>query len=45
MWLILTTLRFGTASHVTIVHNLIMGASIFVASLVATSAADYPPRA
>ena len=41
VWLILTTLRFGTASHVTIVHNLIMGASIFVASLVATSVADY----
>jgi hypothetical protein len=41
VWLILTTLRFGTATHVTIVHNLIMGASIFVASLVATSSADY----
>ena len=41
VWLILTTLRFGTATHVTIVHNLIMGASIFVASLVATGSADY----
>jgi hypothetical protein len=41
VWLILTTLRFGTAAHITIVHNLIMGASIFVANLVATSATDY----
>lgn len=40
VWLILTTLRFGTASHVTIVHNLIMGASIFVASLAASSPGD-----
>ena len=41
VWLILTTLRFGTAAHATIVHNLIMGASVFVASLVATGSADY----
>lgn len=41
VWLILTTLRFGTAAHITIIHNLIMGASIFVASLVATSSTDY----
>ncbi len=41
VWLILTTLRFGTATHITIVHNLIMGASIFVASLVATGSTDY----
>jgi hypothetical protein len=41
VWLILTTLRFGTATHGTLVHNLIMGASIFVASLVAGGAADY----
>jgi hypothetical protein len=41
VWLILTTLRFGTATHVTLVHNVFMGASIFVASLVVTSSADY----
>ncbi len=41
VWLILTTLRFGTITHVTLVHNLIMGTSIFVASLVATGATDY----
>jgi len=41
VWLILTTLRFGTATHISIIHNLIMGASIFVASLFATGSTDY----
>jgi uncharacterized membrane protein YjjP (DUF1212 family) len=41
VWLILTTLRFGTASHATLVHNVIIGASIFVASLVAAGSTDY----
>ena len=43
VWLILTTLRFGTEhaeQPLTVVHNLIMGASIFVASLLAAGASD-----
>ena len=41
IWLIITTLRFGTERPLTVVHNLIMGASIFVASLLAAGAADF----
>jgi hypothetical protein len=40
IWLILTTLRFGVMTHATIVHNLMVGASIFVANLVAADADD-----
>ena len=40
VWLILTTLRFGTQQSFTVVHNLMVGASIFVASLIAHGASE-----